>query len=117
MYEVIDTLDGNAVVDTFPTARKARNATNRIEPSPEGRKLGYRSITGETRGWRYLVRRKAAPKDIHAATAQALFGKVDQDTRARAKVIRHQEAYGAGDIAIGRTSGHYPNASALVVAL
>jgi hypothetical protein len=57
-YQVIDQLEGNAVVASFPTARKATNAARRIETQPEGRRLGYRScITGHTRDWRYLVRR------------------------------------------------------------
>jgi hypothetical protein len=56
-YHVIDQLDGNAVVDSYATALKAQNAARRIEPEPEGKHLGYRSITGHTRDWRYMIRR------------------------------------------------------------
>ena len=57
MYQVVDQVEGNAVVATFATHTKARNAARRIEPDPEGPRLGFRSITGATRDWRYLIRR------------------------------------------------------------
>lgn len=56
-YQVIDQLEGGAIVAEFATARRAQNAARRIEAEPEGKRLGYRSITGHTRDWRYLVRR------------------------------------------------------------
>jgi hypothetical protein len=57
MFQVIDTVEGGLVVDTFPTFRKAHNAARRVEREPEGPLLGYRSITGDTRDWRYQIYR------------------------------------------------------------
>jgi hypothetical protein len=56
MYEVIDTLDGDKVVESKPTFRRAFNAARRLEPNPT-KPQGFRSFDGSRHTWRYLIRR------------------------------------------------------------
>lgn len=60
MFEVIDTLNGKAVVSTHPTHRKALNASRRLEAEPSVVRDYKSAHTGKlARDWRYQVRPQA----------------------------------------------------------
>lgn len=52
MYDLLDTMNGKTVVDSFPTWRRAFNASNRLEPFQSIRVQGYAS-------WRYQIAKRA----------------------------------------------------------
>lgn len=83
MFQVIDTLSQDLVVQTFPTFRKAFNAARRVEETPEGRKLGYVAQDGTTHDWRYQIRRQP-------------------------KLLALARAYSMGEVKIGQMAGAYP---------
>lgn len=49
-YEIIDTLEGDKIVDAYPTHRCALNATRKLEPVE----------TMPDNGWRYQIRKATA---------------------------------------------------------
>lgn len=79
-FELIDTMNGDAVVGTYPTLRKAQNAGRKIEPEPT-KPLGYVAFDGARHGWRYLTRPVRATAPAPAATPKpALSIKVGRKT-------------------------------------
>jgi hypothetical protein len=55
MFELFDTVTGE-IVGTFPTHRKALNASNKIEPKPSIPDLKARHYSMH---WRYQIRKVA----------------------------------------------------------
>lgn len=52
-FNIIDTLDCDRVVDTFPTHRRALNATRRLEPEPSAPPKHPKFCRKPE--WRYLI--------------------------------------------------------------
>lgn len=58
MFEIIDTLDAGKVVASYPTHRRAFNASRKLEPAPSVKPAWWPDAPRRSWEWRYQIRPK-----------------------------------------------------------